>query len=318
MSSVTARLRDLPFDEVLGQCSNGHISLDYGAATMRLRTSIKEFARAFHVVYGNFRPNPQPEFADFHLHMRERRRIRRWFLPSQSTFLIDGIQPFEPFAAANALPQFEWGLNWSFAQRSNQYVLLHAGALVRNGKAVIMAAPPGSGKSTLAAAMMLHGFRLLSDEFGVLCPETGKLVPMLKPISLKNQSIEIIRQLSTHAVMGPVFKETHKGDVAHLAPNQQSVDAVSDAAQPVLVLFPAYAAGKGLITERIPAEDAFARLAFNSFNYHLLGPIGFEAVADVIESCPAYKLRYSDLDQAIERIGELLDEAGERRGADTA
>jgi HprK-related kinase A len=312
------RVRDLPIDVVISRCVTGQLHVDYGAANVRVRCSFRDFARTFHLVYGSFNPAPDAfELADYHVQIRSGHGFRA-LVRKQSRFLIDGVEPFEPFPASSALPLFEWGVNWCFAQRANQYVVLHAGALALGEEAVIMAAPPGSGKSTLAAAMMLRGFRLLSDEFGVLRPETGDLLPMLKPVALKNQSVEVIRSFSDGAVIGPLFTGTRKGDVAHLAPNDRSADAVHRPAQPKLVLFPTYESGARLEARRLPGEEAFARLAFNSFNYHLLGPIGFDAVADVIESCPAFELRYSDLDHAIERIGELLDEAGERRTSDTA
>ncbi len=44
-------------------------------------------------------------------------------------------------------------------------VCLHAGCVVRNGKAVLLAAPSGAGKSTLTLAFAKRGWSLLSDEW---------------------------------------------------------------------------------------------------------------------------------------------------------
>ena len=303
------RIRDLPLGELKDLLATGRLTIHYGAAVVKLHGALPGMTQALHQVYGTYRfhPNGHP-FHDYHVQLKRGRGVRAFIRP-QARFLIDGLQPFEPFPAANALPLFEWGVNWCFGQRANQFVVLHSGTLARGDAAVILAAPPGSGKSTLAAAMMLRGFRLLSDEFGVLAPETGVLHPMLKPIALKNESVPLIRALSTTAVIGPLYRGTRKGDVAHLAPDEASVDAVDRPARPRLVIFPSFQAGSRLGCHRLSGEAAFANLAFNSFNYPLLGPTGFEAVANVIDACPAYKLRYSDLDQAIDHIGELLDEA---------
>jgi HprK-related kinase A len=302
------RIRDLELWDLSRQCTQGRLNIDYGAATVRVRSALPDFAKVFHRVYGCFDAQPKdPELAEYHIQLQRGRGIRA-FIRRQSRFLIDGVEPFEPFPQNGSLPLFEWGVNWCFGQRANQYVLLHAGALALDDRAVIMAAPPGSGKSTLAAAMMLRGFRLLSDEFGVLRPETTDLVPMLKPVALKNQSVEVIRAFSDQAVIGPLFPGTRKGDVAHMAPDDVSVDAVHRTARPGLVICPEYQAGTSLDARLLPGEEAFARLAFNSFNYPLLGPIGFEAVARVIESCPAYQLRYSHLEQAIAWVREHMHE----------
>lgn len=286
-----------------------HALLDYGCALVRLESEVAGLAADLDLVYGGFRVPRDEGFADFHVRVTPGRGVRRLYRP-QSRFFIDGVEPFDPFPLQNALPLFEWGVNWCLAQRFNQYVLLHAGTLARGDVAVIMAAPPGSGKSTLSAAMMLRGYRLLSDEFGVLCPERGELMAMLKPVALKNRSIEVIRQYSRDAVIGPVFDTIRKGDVAHLAPNDASVDAVKQPAQPALVIFPRFDAGAALSLRRMPDEHAFGHLAFNSFNYPVLGPVGFRAIARVVEQAPAYQLVYGALDEAIAAIDRLLDEQG--------
>lgn len=310
------RLREHPLRAVNKQARQGCLYIDQGAATLRIRSSLQDFIQVLHRLYGNFPSLPvDTHFADHHVELRRGRGLRALFRP-QSRFLTEGRQPFDPFPIDGALPLFEWGVNWCFAQSAHQYVLLHAGVLAKGDRAIIMAAPPGSGKSTLAAAMMLRGFRLLSDEFGVLRPDTGDLIAMLKPVALKNQSVEVIRAFSDQAVIGPLFPGTRKGDVAHLAPNEASADAIHRPARPALVIFPSFEAGAALDSRRLPGEDAFAHLAFNSFNYHLLGAIGFEAVADVIAACPAYALRYSDLDAAIGQIDRLLDEANAETSAD--
>lgn len=284
------------------------LEIDYGACLVRVRSAAAGFLPVFERVYQHFPITEPGSFSDFHVRLEGGRGLRRLVRPV-SRFRIDGVEPFEPFPASDAFPMYEWGVNWCFAQRFNQFVLLHAGVLARHDRAVIMAATPGSGKSTLSAAMMLSGFRLLSDEFGVLDPDTGEMMPMLKPVALKNQSIGIISGFSQDAVLGPTFKATRKGDVAHLAPDLQSVEARHQRARPALVIFPAYRAGAELELKPQDKEQVFSRLAFNSFNYALLGKIAFDAVADIADGVPAYELRYSRLDEAIARVDQLLSES---------
>jgi len=309
MIAAPPRIRDLPPALLLQRFSTASVELDYGAAVVRVGSDLKTFVDHLQHVYGAFSLAEAP-FADFHTEVRGGKGLRAYLRP-QSRFLIDGIQPFDPFPGNQALPHFEWGVNWCFAQRFNQYVLLHAGSLALADRAVILAAPPGAGKSTLTAAMMLRGFRLLSDEFGVLCPRTGQLWPMLKPLALKNRSIDVIRDYADQAVLGPVYKGTRKGDVAHLAPGEESFDCRHRPARPRLVIFPGFRTGAMLSTRRLPGEEAFARLAFNSFNYGLLGQGSVDAADDVIESCPAFALEYSKLDEAIDAIRELLAESAD-------
>lgn len=313
MSAGLPRINEISTSRLDSALGGEGLFLDYGACVVRVRSRLPGFNRALATVYREFAFCSSRSFADFHVEIERGRGLRRW-LARQACFRIDDVEPFEPFPASSALPLFEWGVNWCVAQRFNQHVLLHAGTLAIGDRAVVMAATPGAGKSTLSAALMLSGFRLLSDEFGVLDPEKGEFLPMLKPVALKNQSIELIREFSERACLGPTFVGTRKGDVAHLAPDANSVAALARPAQPALVIFPAYREGSSLKLEPQPKEQAFARLAFNSFNYALLGPVAFDAVADLAEHCPAYQLTYSRLEDAIDCVRKLLAEHARHGG----
>ena len=77
----------------------------------------------------------------------------------------------------------------------------------------------------------------MSDEFGLVEPESGKLIPIPRAIPLKNKSIPVIRDFSKNAVLGPTFVGTRKGDVAHLAPTQDSFDRQNELVDPALAIF---------------------------------------------------------------------------------
>jgi HprK-related kinase A len=130
---------------------------------------------------------------------------------------------------------------------------------------------------------------------------------MLRPISLKNESIGIVSRLRADAALGPVFSGTRRGDVAHLGPDAASVEKRHIPATIRLVVFPRFEAGAATALEPMPRAQAFAKLAVNSFNYELLGPAGFEAVGRLIAGADCYRLTYGDLVEAIPAIGAFLD-----------
>ena len=107
-------------------------------------------------------------------------------------------------------------MNWCVSIHANEYLKLHAAVVARGGTALIMPGVPGAGKSTLCAALGLNGWRVLSDEHALIPPGTAEVVPLCRPVSLKNESIALIESFSQNAVFGPVSEETHKGTVAHM------------------------------------------------------------------------------------------------------
>lgn len=282
------------------------IALDLGAVRVRMRSLVPAFAAAFQRVYGAFEPEPADGIFDASVTLRfvcGWRRVAR----KQVEIIADGERLFEPFPAANALPMLEWGLNYLIAARVNAHLLLHAGVVEHTGVGIVLPALPGSGKSTLVAALACHGYRLLSDEFGVVRLADHALLPLLRPIGLKNASIDLIARLAPEVRLGPRFEGTSKGMVAHLAPGPRAVRMRHVAAPPGLVVFPRFVSGAPTAAEAVEPERVFTKLAVNSFNHRLLGEAGFDATVALARGCPAHRLTYGNPVDAIRAIDALVE-----------
>lgn len=252
------------------------------------------------------RPDPLPggQFIDFDLRVSRPVGLRRWVRP-QVQFEVDSVRPFEPHPLENAFPMFEWGLNWCIATSAHRHMMLHAGIVAFDDRAMILPGTPGSGKSTLSAALQLRGARLLSDEFGLVRPERIDLLPMPRGIPLKNASIEAILEFAPDADLGPTYPNTRKGRIRHLRPQQFSRDRQDRPATPRWLVFPKYRAGAPEQLRRLDKIEAFRQLAFNCFNYRLLGGVAFQAVTELINSVDCYTFQFSRLSRAVEQLQAL-------------
>lgn len=288
------------------------LALDFGFVRARVRSDVRGLEAALGRVYAEFPVEEADGFFDVTAGLVRARGLRRFVRP-QVDFFVDGELPFEPFPADTHLPLLEWGLNWCIAQRAHTHLLLHAGVVERRGVAVVLPALPGSGKSTLVAALCARGYRLLSDEFGVVRLDDAMLLPLLKPVALKDASIDVIRKFAPGSALGPVFPQTRKGDVAHLAPPAASTARRHEPAAPALVLFPQFGAGEPLALEPMAKSRAFAKVSANSFNYGLLGRRAFDALGRLVAGCDVYRLTYGDLDAAIGAIDGLVGGRAQRQ-----
>lgn len=290
-------------DEVQAILSSSGLAFDLGAASVVVRSSLALLARQIGAVYPHFPAAPAPEFADIRIRLDPPSNWRRLVRP-QIALKCDGDHPFYPFPADTALPLMEWGTNWLIGQRLHHLLLFHAGCLERDGLGLLLPAIPGSGKSTLTAALAHRGWRLLSDEFGVCEPTSGMLLAMLKPIALKNESIAVIRSFATSAVMGPEFPNTRKGTVVHVAATEDAVRRRCEPAEPAVVILPQWRAGSATTLTPLTEEDMFRALAFNSFNYEVLGQTGFDAVVRMVRQSRGWRLEYGDLHDAVQTLDE--------------
>jgi HprK-related kinase A len=297
-------LSGLTSSDFQSQIKRDGIYIQTGAFITRLQTSIPAVIDGVRLLYSDYPLMTDKSFADFHVSIQYPANARRWFRP-QALFLFDGLSPFAPMPLDHAFPIFEWGLNWCVSSHVHRYLIIHAAVMEKDGCAVIMPAPPGSGKSTLCAALVSRGWRLLSDELALINTSDGKIMPMPRPISLKNQSIEIMQNFAPHAIFSKKVADTIKGTVAHMKAPAESVLRASESVHCGWIVFPKYEAGSAPRLESVPQSHAFMRVADNAFNYSLLGIHGFRALAGVIDSSLCYDFTYSNLEDAIDTFSTL-------------
>ncbi len=300
------RLAELSTDDFHQRLAETGIQLRTCPFTVRVRSGIEQFAQLLQRFYAHFPLVQEPAIADFHVRLSRPRGLHRWWHP-QVEFLLDGRAPFLPYPLSHAFPLFEWGLNWGIAVQAHQFLMLHSAAVERNGRVLLLPAWPGCGKSTLCAALVSRGWRLFSDEFGLVRHADGQLIPLPRPLPLKNRSIEVIRDFAPDTELGPDFHGTRKGTVAHLRSPDSCVQQAAVPAPPGWLVFPRYRAGAPLRLEKIGKPQAFVKLANNSFNYQLLGLQGFQGVTRLVRDCDSYILSYSNLDEAIGAMNSLAD-----------
>ena len=298
------RVGDLRLSELESRLAGGGLAVRFGPFNIRIESNLSAVAAHAHSLYLPYPLAEADAIADFHVQMVKPRGLRRWLRP-QSRFFMDGRSPFAPCKIEHAFPSLEWGINWCVATRAHHLLMLHAGAVEREGAAMLFPAWPGHGKSTLCAALVHSGWRLLSDEFGLLRPADGMLLPMPRLIPLKNESIGVIRRFRPQAFIGPSFHGTRKGTVAHVRPPEDSVLRSQEPARPRWLVFPRWAAGSPLALTSVPKSQAFLRAATNSFNYEVLDEAAFNLVAGMVRDCACYSLVYSDLDEAVATLGAL-------------
>ena len=230
-------------------------------------------------------PAPQDGVPDFTVRLFAARPWRRVVRPS---VMIGGdyvLPEAAPLPLAQGLLAAEMGMNLQMALGQRRYLLLHASAVERDGRALLMTGQSGAGKSTLAALLSRRGWRLMGDEFALLDPATGLVHAFPRLVSLKNQAIGVVERAAPEARFGPLLAGTPKGDIRHLVPDAAAVAAMDRPARPALLLFPNF--GFDPAERVVPPSEAFVRLTQASTNYVALGERGFDALTGLVQAIPA-------------------------------
>ncbi len=244
------------------------------------------------------------QFIDFYVSIRYP-SFARSKIYKQAQFYLDNKIIFNPFPFHHSTAMLEWGMNWCISTQINTYLIIHAAVIEKNGFAAVLPAPPGSGKSTLCASLVQEGWRLLSDELTLINLTTAEAVPVPRPIGLKNQSIDIIKQRYPEAVFGVLSSDTLKGSVCHLKPPSESVKLQFEECPIGWIIFPKYEVDADTELMAKSKGRAFMEIANNAFNYSILGVEGFDVLKKVVDRADCFSFKYSNLDEAIAVFEQL-------------
>ncbi len=213
-----------------------------------------------------------------------------------------------PLPLSQGLLAAEMGMNLQVALGWRQHLLLHASAVERDGRAIIMVGASGSGKSTLAALLGEGDWRLMGDEFAMLAPAAGQVHAFPRLISLKNESVAEMSARVAADRLGPVITGTPKGTIRHLVPRADAIAAMDVPAQPALLLFPEFGGEAGLAP--VAPSDAFMRLTESSTNYVALGEPAFAALTQLVRNVPAVSIGYASSADGVAAVTALARELG--------
>jgi hypothetical protein len=187
-------------------------------------------------------------------------------------------------------------------QHCTNGILLHAAAVARGGRSLLLAGGTGSGKTTLATWLVRRGIDYLTDELVWVDANSTRLHGFARPLHLKTEAGDLFAELFTPPGSDAVA-ETALGH--HVSPLRLGADIRRDASPHILV-FPRYAAGARFDFRPLSKAQAATHMMGCLVNARERTLHGFDEVTRLAHKVSAYSMIYSDLAEAGRRLESLL------------
>jgi len=207
---------------------------------------------------------------------------------------------------STAFDLLAWHAMREAVSHSDDFVLVHAGAVSSGGRAIVLPASAGSGKSTLVAGLVRAGMTFYSDEVAAFAGD-GTVSAVPRSIVLKPTSIPVFEPPlpALPAETAPFLTSTYP-----LRPGDIGSPEIGVPAPVGYIVFPEYEKDATTALEPITRAQTLVEMATQCFNLEEVGGRGLEVLARVVDGAGCYRLRVGDLDSAVEAVRSIVEGSG--------
>jgi hypothetical protein len=221
----------------------------------------------------------------------------------RSYIYCDG-SPVEFTTGLHRLAPVVKSLLWSLAVTRYDFLFyIHAGAVGRGDKCILLPAAAGSGKSSLTAALVHRGYRYLSDEVALIEPATFRVPPVPLALCVKSTGWRVMLRYFPDLRARMSHERTDGKLVRYIPPAASTIQVAS--ALVSHIVFPRYVAGAATELRPITRSVALRRLMSECW---ARGHLDRENVTELIRwigQIDCYELTFASLARAADLIAQV-------------
>ncbi len=191
--------------------------------------------------------------------------------------------------------------------RSGGFCVLHAGALRRDGEALLLPGEAGHGKSTLSAGLSGKGYEMLCDDTTLLLGDPPRVRSLPCGLCIKRGAYAVLERHFCELRLLPEWRRPDGQWARYLRPGRDLNWAGPDATEAVRwIVFPRYRREGATTLRPLARHEALARLLRGVFFLSgVLDAANVEKLVAWIAPIDCFDLQLSSLDRATALIEKL-------------
>jgi hypothetical protein len=103
---------------------------------------------------------------------------------------VNGKSKYRTNSKPELFSHLEWIVTCNTLSHLQEFFQIHAGAVVKGRKLILLPAEHGSGKTTLALSLTRNNYRCLSDDIVLIDPKSLMVIPFPRSFLIKEDAIK--------------------------------------------------------------------------------------------------------------------------------
>jgi hypothetical protein len=216
---------------------------------------------------------------------------------------LDGQPIGETATAGGVVHSLLWFVHKEAVASATEVLALHAGAVSWRGAGVVLPGTTGSGKTTLVTGLIRAGFSYLSDEAALIDPQTRRLQPFQKSLTLRPESLRLLPELTERLAPEFAWNTRIRYDLPVEAVRS---NAVGGPCKVRYVITPRFVRGSKSRLAPVSRAETLVNLSENAFNLRHFARRGLAALADVVRGAECFQMQVGDLESAVDAVKTLV------------
>ena len=218
------------------------------------------------------------------------------FLVEEEKIHLNGKPISEPFPDASllldALISHMHGLLFEAVK---EFLVIHAGAVKKDGRLFLFPGFSGSGKSTIVAWFALNGWEYLGDDLVFVGFKDKKIYPYPTPLRLKDPPHKLRLALENQSGLKIAQKFPCQGKPFYYLQPERVLKTCFDLAKLETFIFPVFLPKAPLSLKPFTAGDVFKALLSHAINFSSYPQEAFDLVFELSKKTPGREFTFSKL-----------------------
>jgi hypothetical protein len=216
--------------------------------------------------------------------------------------LVDGKNKYQTNIKSELFSTLEWMVTCNALSHLQEFFQLHAGAVIKKGKILLLPANHGQGKTTLTLSLTRNNYRCLSDDIVLIEPETTRIIPFPRSFLIKDKSIK--KMAESHLIDKKSGYYCKSDDIFYYNPYCTNKLHIRNTKPHTIIELKHSRRFKNELRP-VSKSQMCIKLLKQSFNIHNYKRSGVTILTNLVRNSKCYSLKTNNITDAVRLVSQI-------------